>query len=134
MQSPPGQPSRLQKSSPSFLDLPLELRQQIYRYYLVREQALVIKKNVVDFDPQGVVMVRNLSLVCKTIKDEALDILYGENCFKLYLTGEDGHLMKTTFGEEQIRRLRNVRLIAWPGGISYRKKLDITFWGHYFLN
>ncbi|OBT39738.1 hypothetical protein VE00_09850 [Pseudogymnoascus sp. WSF 3629] len=69
----------------------------------------------------------SIFLVCKQISNEALDIMYGENAFKLYLH-TDGGLCLQKITEANRRRMRFLLLTAehrsWIGEISP----DNTMW------
>ena len=54
----------------------------------------------------------SIFLVCKRISNEALDILYGENAFKLYLHIDGGLCLKRNFTEANRRRMRLLLLTA----------------------
>ena len=64
----------------------------------------------------------SIFLVCKQISNEALDIMYGENAFKLYLHTDGGLCLKRNFTEANRHRMRFLLLIAqhraWIGEIS----------------
>ena len=61
----------------------------------------------------------SLLLLSKQISEECLDILYGENIFKLYLNGEGEVYLRKNFTEVNRRRMRYLLLIAQPMGVSY---------------
>ena len=61
----------------------------------------------------------SIFLLSKQICEEALDVLYGENIFKLYLHREGEHFLKKNFTEANRQRMRYLLLIAKPRGISY---------------
>ncbi|RDL37345.1 uncharacterized protein BP5553_04778 [Venustampulla echinocandica] len=57
-------------------------------------------------------------LLSKQISEEALDVLYGYNIFKLYLQGEGEYYVKKNFAEANRQRMRHLILIAGPSGSS----------------
>lgn len=61
----------------------------------------------------------NVFLLSKQISNEALNVLYGENFFKLYLNGKDEYYLRKNFTESNIRRMRYLLLVAQPRGASY---------------
>ncbi|KAL1973082.1 hypothetical protein VTN31DRAFT_6624 [Thermomyces dupontii] len=77
--------TRKRKAPPSFLDLPPEIRLQIYRYLLVSPRTLRMRKSR---DPWGAWQPNALSpaILCtnRTIYREALPVLYRENIFRAH--------------------------------------------------
>lgn len=69
-------------------------------------------------------------VLSRQISDEALDVLYGGNIFKLHLNGEGEQYLKTNFTVENRKRMRHLRLIAQPCGVSYTPgtKPDDALW------
>ena len=72
----------------------------------------------------------NLLLVSKRISEEALDILYGENIFNLYLNGSGEYFLRKNFSERNRRRMRWILVIAQPRGVSFEpgRKPDDAMW------
>lgn len=68
--------------------------------------------------------------VSKQISEEALDLLYGGNIFKVILNGEGEYDFKNKFTEANRQRMRFLLLVAEPQGISYRPETrpDNTLW------
>ena len=67
--------------------------------------------------------------VSKAISDEALDVLYGQNAFIVDVHGRGYHdLLK--FGVANLQRIRYLRIVARPMGISYGRALifDPQLW------
>jgi len=66
----------------------------------------------------------------KQISEEALDILYGENIFKLCLHGEGEVYLKKNFTAANRQRMRYLLVTAEPRGVSYepRKVPDNSLW------
>ena len=67
--------------------------------------------------------------VSKAISDEALDVLYGQNAFIVDVHGSGCHdLLK--FGVANLQRIRYLRIVARPMGISYGRVLilDPQLW------
>ena len=61
--------------------------------------------------------------VSRIISNETLDILYGQNVFVVDIHGE-GYRKFLKFGASNLRRVRYLRIVARPMGISYGKPLD----------
>ena len=95
----------------SLLDLPLELRREIYRYCLVREAPIRASGKVYSekhFTNGGHRVKRmSLLLVNKQINVEALDILYGENYFLISMTATEGVNLKKRFAKHNLTKIRN---------------------------
>jgi len=68
----------------------------------------------------------SIFLLSKQISQEALDILYRENSFKLHFHGEGEYYLKKNFAEANRKRMRYLLLTVQPMGISYKagRKLD----------
>ena len=64
----------------------------------------------------------SIFLLSKQISEEALDILYGDNIFKLYLHGEGEVYLKKNFTEANRQRMRYLLLIAEPNGCFVRAR------------
>ena len=63
--------------------------------------------------------------VSKAISDETLDVLYGQNAFVVDVHGRGYHdLLK--FGVANLRRIRYLRIVARPMGISYGSALILN--------
>lgn len=61
----------------------------------------------------------SIFLLSRQISGEALDVLYGENVFKLHLHGEGEYYLKKNFVEANRQRMRYLLLTAGPRGVSY---------------
>ncbi|EPE25614.1 hypothetical protein GLAREA_01526 [Glarea lozoyensis ATCC 20868] len=63
--------------------------------------------------PGGIDRKKNsIFMVCKQISDEALNIMYGKNAFKLYVSSDAGHCLKRNFTEANRCRMRFLFIIA----------------------
>ena len=67
--------------------------------------------------------------VSRAISSEVLDILYGQNIFIVDIHGE-GYLRFRKFGAANLRRVRYLRIVARPMGVSYGRPLafDPKLW------
>jgi hypothetical protein len=72
----------------------------------------------------------SIFLLSKRISEEALDVLYGDNVFKLHLHGVGEHYLKKNFTDRNRQRMRYLLLIARPMGVSYTpgKVVDDALW------
>jgi hypothetical protein len=61
----------------------------------------------------------SIFLLSKQISEEALDILYGDNVFKLRLHGQGEYYLKKNFTDRNRQRMRYLLPIAQPIGVSY---------------
>lgn len=72
----------------------------------------------------------SIFLLSKQISEEALDVLYGDNVFKLYLHGEGESYLKMNFSHQNRQRMKYLLLIAQPRGVSYtpKNRVDDVLW------
>ncbi|KAI4214025.1 MAG: hypothetical protein LQ351_003429 [Letrouitia transgressa] len=116
-----------------FLDLPLELRDQIYRYCLVREHPMVASKGLNIFFKRHLHSENiSLLLVSKMIGSEASRILYGDNLFQFWYFGQDQYFLHEYFTEANIRKMRKVQFFITPQRIPYYGMPNATFWSPVF--
>ena len=126
------------KPSVGFLDTPLEIRLQIYRYCLVAKNPIITQ--YVSVDPWKFSSSRirdrkkSLLLVSKRVGLEALDVLYGENVFQILLHGEGEYYLKQHFAKANIDRMRRMQFVMQPQGVSYGRMLESTLWSPIFAN
>ena len=83
-----------------FLDIPLELRRQIYQYCLVRPSPLTVNYLWNDINPGGDIPRRHRKsplLVSQQISEEALEVLYGDNIFRVDLNPGGGTCLQKNF-------------------------------------
>ncbi|TID13679.1 C2H2 finger domain transcription factor [Venturia nashicola] len=98
-------------SYPSFLDLPLELRREIYHYCLPpNPHAVCVGLFVPRYSLRSCQSTGLLS-VSKQVNDEALDILYGQALCKFDLHLKKGPHFGEYFSEENKRRVRRIRIL-----------------------
>ena len=114
--------------SPSFMSLPLEIRLQIYRYLLSdweyvfylhsahARQVKVLKllssvsgwEKTFEFQPA---VLRCSRQIC----NEAINVLYGENCFRLEnVDGPPSRMVE--FPINNLRLIRHLRVLIWHNG------------------
>lgn len=100
------------QTATSFLDLPAELRNVIYRMVLPEEAEIDVSALSRPKEP-------GLLAACRQIRDEGLDVYYGENQFVYYplfrmqrLGGQlvDDDRWIRSIGELRGRRIRHLRL------------------------
>jgi hypothetical protein len=71
----------------------------------------------------------SLLLVCRQISDEVLDVLYGENGFKVKPERDDERFMTMIFSEATRKRIRHMMLLLEPhDNLYYHKSLDRRLW------
>lgn len=122
-----------------FLDLPLEIRLQIYRDCLVCSYPIVVHDssmdpydgcfdhdrssdlNLIDLSDQNA----SLLSVSKKVGYEALEVFYGDNVFQVYLNARPGFSLKVRFTEANIRRIRMMQVVMRPPGI-FGRMVDST--------
>lgn len=132
----------------TFLDLPAEIRLQIYRVYIPRGRVVYnnasLARGGLDFiiyEDHALRTPRILSLlpfttsllaVCKQVSEECLDVLYGDNQFEIDLARGAQYLFRMAFTEQNIRRIKNVtviaRLAAAPPDLKLLPQPDYQFW------
>ncbi|KAL3469914.1 hypothetical protein BJX99DRAFT_264732 [Aspergillus californicus] len=106
-----------------FLDLPYELRRQIYCHCIPRRNQVNVQSPSLFL--QGAWYMNpnssriNVLRLSKQITEECLDILYGETNFRLRLNGEGEQAMRDNFTEKNRRRMRYLTVTANPAGVSY---------------
>jgi hypothetical protein len=68
--------------------------------------------------------------VSRQVSDEALNVLYGDNAFKIILHGGGEYHLKTIFCEANRRRIRHIMLVLRPMGVSYcpNFRMDTAMW------
>lgn len=103
--------SQQEPKSPSFLDLPLELRREIYHYCLPPKPfAVCVGLFIPRYSLRSSKLIGLLS-VSKQVNDEALDILYGQALCKY-----DTHMLKGAelgeyFSDANKQRVRKIRIL-----------------------
>lgn len=136
----------------TFLDLPVEIRLQIYRLYVPRGRVVMNNATIlgrghgfVVYEDSVLRTPRVLSLlpfttallvVCKQVSEECLDVLYGENRFEIDLARGAQAIFRMAFTEQNIRRIKNVhviaRLAATPPELRLLPQPDYQFWAMIF--
>jgi hypothetical protein len=71
---------------------------------------------------------KSLLLVSKSVGLEAIDLLYGENVFQVFLPGGGAFDPQEVFTEANIRRMRRMKVIIQPYCADYAEMLDPTRW------
>ncbi|EED12921.1 hypothetical protein TSTA_054320 [Talaromyces stipitatus ATCC 10500] len=140
----------------NFLDLPYELRLQIYSYCIPQGYIVETAGNFIDrntnaiktkfaFNPRENQEIPKLQIsqtntlnpslprVCKQISEECLQILYGNNQFSVRIVPGGGESdMRDVMTEQNMMRIRHVKATAglWPGYMTqtFFPFLDDEFW------
>ncbi|KAK6220043.1 hypothetical protein QIS74_05545 [Colletotrichum tabaci] len=98
-----GQKSLNGKNHFLFMNLPLEIRQKIYKEILVAKNPIRVRQGWSAVYPRNRPLVEtDILRVCRQVRNEAVNVLYGENTF-LYLLRETAMLPATnSLGENEI--------------------------------
>lgn len=88
----------------SFMDLPRELRDNIYRFGLLNQSRGYWGKRSLPVDEhgknggqgEGIKVLSSVRRVSKGVSEEALDVLYGENLFEINLAARSGFTKRFT--------------------------------------
>ncbi|KAI2783411.1 hypothetical protein F4815DRAFT_349886 [Daldinia loculata] len=127
------------------LDLPLELRNEIYAHLLVQTEPVdcsrvwfstaarrlrrLAKENAPDCCSQNYACTHydarlrprtGLLRACRQVSNEALEVLYTQSVFRVDLESRSKFLRFFTIGEANLRRVRHLRLSAFTAYYSYR--------------
>ena len=127
-------PSSLESSSFRFLDLPLELRREKYRYCLVRRGSIRIPCEFCDYflggfnyRKRGICdRKKSLLLISREIGFEAAEVLYCDNTFSVHLHGSGDCNLKKLFTAINIRKIRKMQLVICREGVSECCTIDST--------
>ena len=120
-----------------FLNTSLEIRLQIYRYCLLHKKPLEFYHTgsyeycSSNWSVRG--RNKSLLLVSKQIGSEALEVLYGENVFRIDFGGGEDYLIKS-FAEANIGRMRRMEFFMQPRCINYGRIMDTTLWSPILAN
>ena len=121
-----------------FLDTPLEIRREIYRYCLLRRDPVYIHNRFFHVYREN---KNSLLLVSRQVTSEALVVLYGENIFKVCLSyGGEADLQKF-FAEANIGRVRRMEIVT-PSSfnlgpfevVNHNYKLKSRLWSPFLRN
>ena len=151
----------LSRESSRLIDAPLEVRLRIYGFCLPRGRVIYAncpsfsvvlppsgEKNTFIFeagddDPDfGVDLAKvdkssnGIFSVSKQVSEEALDILYGQNLFQLYLHAEGELLLRKNFSERNRQRMRHMLVVLQPLGFLIQPswKPDHRLWSSILRN
>lgn len=94
-----------------FLNIPLELRRQIYQECLVHPSPLTVNYLWNDILPGGDTSRRyrkSLLLVSQQISEEALEVLYGNNIFRVDLNPGGGTCLQKNFTSVNRKRSKPI--------------------------
>lgn len=107
----------------SLLDFPLEIRQNIYRYILVRQQPVDLHS--LNFHPRYQWLQNTaILLVSRQVSEETRNVLYGDNIFQVLLHGGSQNIL-SRFAPANRERIRHLLLVLRPMGVSYGRPLDL---------
>jgi hypothetical protein len=131
----PTKMMRLEAARPRQNDLlrvPLEIRREIYRYFLVYPEPIRVQSLDVSRDPwsddyyQYLGRDRHTAVlqVSRQISEESLDLLYGENFFEVIL-GDEYENVLSRFAPANMERIRRVQLVLSPSGCSLPLQLGL---------
>lgn len=116
----------------AFLGLPVELRCHIYRYCLVRKDPINVNHVVIDklyFDVWGICdREKSLLLVSKKVGAEALEVLYGDNVFQVYVHQNRGYHLERQFTDANRQMIRSLQIVVQPRGCFYDRPLNSALW------
>lgn len=106
--------------SATFLDIPLELRQEVYRFiFLAREP--IDQRSLVFKDEQTWQEWKKRTAILRVsrqVNGEALNVLYGENIFEVDVH-HGNHNVVWNFSLANQLRIRRLQLVIRPEGISW---------------
>lgn len=111
-----------------FLNLPFDIRRIIYSFLIPRKQVIRITRSMLacgiessdndsDFFNSHHSRLNVLHL-SREISEEALDILYGENLFQVFLNGDGEGDLEHNFTERNRHRIRNLLVLMTDRGVS----------------
>lgn len=107
-------------SRTGFLDLPYELRHQVYCYWIPRRQnisTVLVSSRSLRYGFYDECRGADCSTLqalqlSKQISEECLNILYGENTFHVCLNDCGEHELECFFTEQNMRRVRHLFFVA----------------------
>jgi hypothetical protein len=112
--------------------MPLDIRRQIYHYCLVRRFPIVVNYLRCDeYHLSGCGVdekVKSILLVSKKIGEEALNVLYCGNVFRVHLCTDGGACLKKKFTEANRRKMRRLQVSMLAGAYNYNGMLDSVLW------
>jgi hypothetical protein len=145
----PRKPLSSHTPLPGFLRLPFELRLQVYYYLIPTQQVIDVRfpgfrregffasiahplsetrrsfdvdrisQDRLNYFMFGYKHCNTIFLLSKQISDETLDVLYGENTFKICLSDCGEAYLVKHFAESNRGRMRFLLVTAHPFGSSY---------------
>lgn len=116
----------IDKPTPSFLGIPLEIRLEIYRYLLVVPGFIALDYGVAYSGAYMKLPTAILS-VSKQISEEALDVLYRENMFAICLSSRDRGLYPYEFTAQNWQRVRCLTLHGQPYDDTLYDTYDVPY-------
>ncbi|RMD41159.1 hypothetical protein DV735_g4001, partial [Chaetothyriales sp. CBS 134920] len=134
----------MDKAECLLLRLPLELRQQIYAIvfgpprridfcspYSYWYRVVIYRVKAENWDKHNILLYESQERtgilgVSKSISNEALDVLYGQNIFVGYIY-DRGPLDFFRFSDANLRRIRYLHIVARPWGRWYEDVKPLAF-------
>ena len=121
-----------------FLDLPPEIRVQIYRYCLVFKHAVHIGCLPITghslYKWRIRAMKKSLLLMSKQISSEALDVLYSENTFEVILHERASEKLSRYIAAVNMPKIRRMQIVVSADGYPDDRSLDRISWSCILAN
>lgn len=121
--------------SVGLLALSLEIRLQIYSYLIPQKHLVEVGNPAIRYEYKDwdAMLWKNKTSIFRTskqISEEALDVLYGSNEFKLYLNGGGEAYFKWKISQANRARIRTLDVVAQAEGRSFtlRQVPDHALW------
>ena len=117
MPPPPSLPH--DKEPTGFFHLPLEIRREIYSYFVPHKPFNVYNFQTGDNEEwaslgnsHDQIVINSLLLVCKQIYHEASELLYAATDFEVTLNGDTCYYLEAIFNQDTLGRIRRMTLEA----------------------
>jgi hypothetical protein len=118
-------------------DIPLELRQEVYRYIFLAREPIDLRSLVIKDEQTWPECKKRTAILCvsRQISGETLDVLYGENVFEIDIH-HGNHNVVRNFSLANQLRIRRLQFVIRPEGVSWvpSLRLDSTIWPRIFSN
>jgi len=115
------------------LGIPLEIRLEIYRYFLIRQEPIKLQFLTFhpnqwpskDDNPLNAKRRTVVLLISRQLSEEALNVLYGENVFEVALHWGSQSIL-SQFAPANRQRIRRLQILARPTGVFYGSPLNLN--------